>query len=191
LVSRRLLADERAAEICILGQEGLRALCRHGHEAVARDCAPDLPAGRVRFVDAAQRHALESAGDDALAALYRAPFPARPVVVSSGARHGHAISIELRVPPDLDCLRGHFPEIPLVPGAVQLGWSLAFGAELLGAPMTITGIRSVKFERIIQPGHSLWLNLAAEAGGGELRFEFASAAGRHSSGRIETRRADG
>jgi 3-hydroxymyristoyl/3-hydroxydecanoyl-(acyl carrier protein) dehydratase len=144
----------------------------------------------VRFVDASQRIALESAADDALAALYFAPFPARPLVTSSGPRHGHAVSIALRVQPDLDCLRGHFPEIPLVPGAVQLGWALGFGAELLGVPSTMAGVRAVKFERVIQPGHSLSLNLVAQAGGGELRFEFASAAGRHSSGRIDTRPGD-
>jgi 3-hydroxymyristoyl/3-hydroxydecanoyl-(acyl carrier protein) dehydratase len=191
LVSRRLLVDGRAAGICVLGEDGLRALRRCGHEAVARACLPALTAARVRFVDASQRSALESAADDVLAELYLAPLPARPLVTSSGPCHGQAISIALRIQPDLDCLRGHFPAIPLVPGAVQLGWALAFGAELLGLPSTMAGARSVKFERIIQPGHSLWLNLAVQAAGAELRFEFASANGRHSSGRIETRPADG
>lgn len=191
MVSRRLLVDERAAAVCILSDEGLRALRRYGHETVARDCAPDLPAGCVRFVDSSERQVLESEDDNSLAALYLAPFPARPFVTSIGPSQGHTVAIEIRVQPDLVCLRGHFPTLPLVPGAAQLGWALDFGAELLGLPSTMTGARSVKFERIIQPGHSLRLTLAVEAGGIELRFEFASSTRRHSSGRIETRRADG
>ena len=137
----------------------------------------------MRFVDASLRFELEAASGDGLADLFAAPFPRRPIVAAAHAAD-RAVTVELRVPPDLACLRGHFPLLPVVPGAAQLGWALAFGAELIGTPRTLNGARSVKFERIIQPGGTLRLHLEAESAGGNLRFEYSSAAGRHSSGRI-------
>lgn len=182
--------DGRAAFIGILGEDGLRALRRHGHDALARSCAPDLPPARVRFVDASLRSDLEAATADRLAGLFTAPFPRRPIVASARGA-ARAVTVELRVQPDLACLRGHFPLLPVVPGAAQLGWALEFGVELIGTPGTLNGARSVKFERIIQPGSSFRLRLEAEPAGGELRFEYSSAAGRHSSGRIATGPRDG
>ena len=138
----------------------------------------------MRFVDASLRSGLEAATADGLADWFAAPFPSRPIVAAART-DARTATVELRVPPDLACLRGHFPRLPVVPGAAQLGWVLAFGAELIGTPGTLHGARSVKFERIIQPGRALRLRLEAEPGG-ELRFEYSSAAGRHSSGRIAT-----
>lgn len=177
--------------IGILSEDGLRALRRNGHAAVAGICEPCLTADRVRFLDDSQRQALETASESGLATLFSAPFPARPVVVVSQPGEGRTAVLELRVQPDLACLRGHFPLLPVVPGAVQLGWALAFGAELLGALPVMRACISVKFERIIQPGRSLRLLITSEVSHSMLRFEYSSALGRHSSGRIETGRADG
>lgn len=177
--------------IGILSETGLRRLWREGHAAVAAACAPALPARDVRFLDDSERHALETATAPGLAALYSAPHPRRPVILGSRNGEGRVATLELRVPPDLDCLRGHFPALPVVPGAAQLGWALEFGAELLGTATTMRACSLVKFERVIQPGRLLHLRIEAENGASILRFEFSSALGRYSSGRIETVRADG
>jgi 3-hydroxymyristoyl/3-hydroxydecanoyl-(acyl carrier protein) dehydratase len=191
VVSRRLTVAGRGAFIGILSEEGLRALRRGGHGAAAALCAPDLAADAVRFVDLSEREALEAAPDARLAALYDAPFPARPFVRGTPAAEGPEATIELRIQPDLACLRGHFPRLPVVPGATQLGWALEFGSLVLGTPRATRALHLVKFERIIQPGRSIRLRVAAEAGGTVLRFEYASGAGRHSTGRIETSDDDG
>ncbi len=177
--------------IGVLSEAGLRTLRRNGHAAVAGACAPGLPAGDVRFVDDSQRQTLETASEPDLATLYSAPFPARPVVMASRSAAGRSATLELRVPPDLACLRGHFPALPIVPGAVLLGWALEFGAEYLGAARGMRACLSVKFERIIQPGCSLQLLVASDADATMLSFEYTSALGRHSAGRIETGRTDG
>jgi hypothetical protein len=190
VLSRRLRAGGRAAWIGILSEEGLAALRRNGHESVATACAPDLPAGDVRFVDRAESLVLERGTESQLAELYASPLPSLPRVVAAHAE-GRSATIELRVQPDLRWLQGHFPGLPVVPGAVQLGWALQFGAEMLGTPATMRAARSVKFERVIQPGRTLTLRLAAGDGPPTLRFEYASARGRYSSGRIETTGADG
>ncbi len=166
-------------------------MLRHrGHAAVARACAEDLPDGEVRFVDASIEDAIGSAAGAELIDFYRAPYPARPFVTDAPASHGAAVAIGLRIQPDLACLRGHFPSLPLVPGAAQIGWALEFAAEILGTSSVLQAVRNLKFERIIQPGRSLRLHLAAESGGDVLRFEYASRSGRHSAGRIETNRTD-
>lgn len=158
--------------------------------AAAAHCAPDLAADVVRFVDLSEREALEAAPDAGLPALFAAPFPARPFVRGAPAAEGLQATLELSIQPDLACLRGHFPTLPVVPGATQLGWALEFGALVLGTPGAMRALHSVKFERIIQPGRSLRLRIAAETGGTVLRFEYTSGMGRHSAGRIETRDDD-
>lgn len=190
VISRHLHVDGRTACIGILSKTGLRALRRNGHEAVAAACAHGLRPDDVRFVDLSKLEALETTSDAELAVLYAAPFPARPFVSATRAAEAQAATIDLRVQPDLGCLRGHFPALPIVPGAAQLGWVLEFGAEMLGTSPTMGAVRSVKFERIIQPGRSLRLHIVAESGTSTLRFEYASEMGKHSAGRIETRVGD-
>ncbi len=191
MISRQLIVADHSAMMGVLSEAGMCTLRRHGHAAVAGACASGLPAGNVRFVDVSERHALETASEPELATLYSAPFPARPVVMASRSEEGQTATLELRVQPDLACLRGHFPALPVVPGAVQLGWALEFGAEFLGSASSMRACLSVKFERIIQPGRSLRLLVASEVGTSMLRVEYWSALGRHSSGRIETARPDG
>ncbi len=181
--------DRQAAAIGILRAEGLRALRRCGHEVVAHACAPELPPDNVRFIDLSRHEELKAAPDAGLAALYAMPFPSRPIVTGTRTTENLAAAIDLRVQPDLGCLRGHFPALPIVPAAVQLAWVLDFGAEIFGTPPAIRAVRSTKFQRIIQPGHSLRLHIATESGGSTLRFEFVSESGRLSAGFIETRGA--
>lgn len=92
--------------------------------------------------------------------------------------------LSLLVPPDLRCLRGHFPGLPIVAGAMQLGWVLLFASELLGSRPVLRGLQSVKFHRLVQPGQTLCLTIKLDPGQGAIQFEYGSAAGRHSSGRV-------
>ena len=92
--------------------------------------------------------------------------------------------LSLLVPPDLRCLRGHFPGLPIVPGAMQLGWVLAFASELLGSRPVLRGLQSVKFQRLVQPGQTLRPTIKLDPGQGAIQFEYESVAGRHSSGRV-------
>jgi 3-hydroxymyristoyl/3-hydroxydecanoyl-(acyl carrier protein) dehydratase len=189
--SRRLLVGGRAAWIGILSEEGLDALRRYGHQSVAATCAPDLSATDVRFVDISERSKLEHASESELAARHSAPAAGRAIVIAAHPGGGRSAAIELRIQPDLACLRGHFPALPVVPGATQLGWALAWGAEMLGTPPAMRAARSVKFERIIQPGRTLTLSLATDESASTLRFEYAGSRGRYSGGRIEAVGIDG
>jgi 3-hydroxymyristoyl/3-hydroxydecanoyl-(acyl carrier protein) dehydratase len=92
--------------------------------------------------------------------------------------------LTLQVKPDLRCLRGHFPGLPIVPGAIQIGWVLAYASELLGSRPFLSGLRSVKFQRLVLPGQTLRLTIKLDKKREAIHFEYESAAGRHSSGRV-------
>ena len=96
---------------------------------------------------------------------------------------GH-VELMLLIPPDLRCLNGHFPGLPVVPGAIQLGWVLAFAAEHLGLQQVFRGLRAVKFQRLVLPRQKLRLTIQLDPGRDAIKFEYQSPAGRHSSGRI-------
>ena len=67
---------------------------------------------------------------------------------------------------------------------MQIGWVLAFASELLGSPPVMRGLRSVKFQKLVRPGQKLHLTIQLDPGREEIRFDYRSPAGRHSSGRI-------
>jgi 3-hydroxymyristoyl/3-hydroxydecanoyl-(acyl carrier protein) dehydratase len=150
-----------------------------------------LPAARVRFVDISNLSPLETATETELSTLFRSPFPKRPVVVKARFDGPARSVIELRVPPDLSCLRGHFRDLPVVPGAIQLGWVLEFSSYYLKTRPCFRLLKSVKFQRLIQPGQCLRLTIALDNGPGTLRFEYVSDRGTHASGHIVIGGRDG
>lgn len=62
-----------------------------------------------------------------------------PLVLETHVEPPCYAQLSLLVPPDLHCPRGHFPGLPIVPGAMQPGWVLAFASELLGLRRVLLG----------------------------------------------------
>jgi 3-hydroxymyristoyl/3-hydroxydecanoyl-(acyl carrier protein) dehydratase len=56
------------------------------------------------------------------------------------------------VPRDLSCFPGHFPDLPVVPGVLQLDWAMELVAELLDATPRIEAIESLKLLAPLEPG---------------------------------------
>ncbi len=89
------------------------------------------------------------------------------------------------VPADLPIFRGHFPEVPIVPGVMQVGWAV----ELARAHGLVTGpcmgIITAKFRRLLQPGMRLEARLARSAPAGRLHFEYECEGAVVSTGRLQ------
>ncbi|HMB74987.1 MAG TPA: hypothetical protein VKN76_01215 [Kiloniellaceae bacterium] len=66
-------------------------------------------------------------------------------------------------PADHPALAGHFPDNPLVPGAVLLDHVIAVVAECEGC--RVSGIRSAKFLRPLRAGESCRLQIGRRADG--------------------------
>ena len=106
-----------------------------------------------------------------------------PIVVSHEVRPPR-MDFELTVPRDLYYLQGHFPEMPIVPGVVQIHWAISLARRFMTLKPMFLGIESLKFHQIIKPDIALDLTLDYAEESGKLKFSFSSADGRHSQGRI-------
>lgn len=83
-----------------------------------------------------------------------------------------SITCEWDIRADLDCLRGHYPGQPILPGVMisefvfQSGALLVYGSEPElqddpGAPV-LTRIEDARFKRIVRPGATLRVNVKHE-----------------------------
>jgi len=90
----------------------------------------------------------------------------------------------LRIPRDLKFVEGHFPDLPVVPGFVQLWWSEFFAREVKLFSGFISKISAVKFSRPLYPGAECKLNLSWQARHSTLHFSFFDQQGVYSSGRF-------
>lgn len=61
------------------------------------------------------------------------------------------------VPCDSPCFDGHFPDNPITPGAVLLGYAAAMADE---AGFALTGIRRMKFLRPLGPGEPFSISIS-------------------------------
>lgn len=112
--------------------------------------------------------------------MQRSPSALRARVLR--AHPGSPVRLELSLPPELDCFRGHFPGCAILPGVIQLDWAIRLASEFLGTSCTVTRISALKFMRIIRPGANLALLLERTDDG--LAFQYRHDEVACSSGRV-------
>jgi 3-hydroxymyristoyl/3-hydroxydecanoyl-(acyl carrier protein) dehydratase len=94
------------------------------------------------------------------------------------------LNVRFVVPSTLAYFDGHFPDCPVLPGVVQVGWAIEFARRHLPFVARFRSLASVKFTRVIQPNEAIALRLVADAQRRELSFEYRSGDDTCSSGRI-------
>lgn len=99
-------------------------------------------------------------------------------------RDGHKLKLEISVPVDLFYFDGHFPGRPILPGVVQVDWAIAIGRRHFPLPPQFAGINALKFQRVIQPGNVVTLELVHDSEKNSLHFRYLSPLGQHASGRV-------
>jgi 3-hydroxymyristoyl/3-hydroxydecanoyl-(acyl carrier protein) dehydratase len=134
--------------------------------------ARGLDAGALRVVSA-----LPAAG-----AL--PPLPRLPAVLHVAREGPLAVTLTLEVPFELAIFQGHFPTVPIVPGAVLTGWAAAWACEHAGWPHAALVVPQVKFRRIVQPGYAVQLAFRRDAASQRLDFSYRSSGGLHSAGTL-------
>ncbi|MEI8571674.1 AMP-dependent synthetase [Methylomonas sp. LW13] len=92
--------------------------------------------------------------------------------------------LALRIPKDLTYFNGHFDEIAVVPGVVQIQWAVHYARQYLGLTRDFSHMESVKFKELLLPGQELELALHYLQQAGKLTFCYRSATCEYSSGRI-------
>jgi 3-hydroxymyristoyl/3-hydroxydecanoyl-(acyl carrier protein) dehydratase len=98
-------------------------------------------------------------------------------------RAGNRIELELRVPADLACLAGHFPGLPVLPGVVQIDWSVKLARTRLDLRGEFAAAENLKFLSIVRPEERLSLALEL-SGGTRLGFSYFRDAKKYSSGTL-------
>ena len=73
--------------------------------------------------------------------------------------------IEHAFAPDYPAAQGHFPENPIVPGAVLLSEIWASVAEELGGVPALTRVTSAKFRQPVRPGDRVLVRFATTGNG--------------------------
>lgn len=93
--------------------------------------------------------------------------------------------LELTVPSSLLYFKGHFDELPILPGITQVDWVIAFAKTYLGISNTFCDMRQLKFQQVIQPEDIIKLSFSFSDKTNTLTFKyFSDENGVHSSGRI-------
>jgi 3-hydroxymyristoyl/3-hydroxydecanoyl-(acyl carrier protein) dehydratase len=109
-----------------------------------------------------------------------------PILAKRAA--GNAILLDLSVPAELDVFRGHFPEMPVLPGVVQIDWALRL-ARAQGLIRGEAEMRDfqVKFRNIIRPQMPLTLTLRFDDIKRRVHFDYHCAGALMSSGHLNLR----
>ena len=160
-----------------LSAAGHRRIAEDGPDAVLGDLAA-LADGNVERIE----WRFEAAGD---------PWPAaipggqrlRPRVWS-WRNDGDRQHFLLEVGGDLAWLDGHFPQIPIVAGVVQLHWAGMLARSAFGLETFPRDIVRLKFQHPVLPPALLELALH-RVDDGKVQFDYRGAGGRaHSQGRL-------
>jgi 3-hydroxymyristoyl/3-hydroxydecanoyl-(acyl carrier protein) dehydratase len=160
---------ERLAELGkVHFDRALREALRDQLEAIA------LPR-RWRYVDALPANAMGKTTQRDLEHLFAPEFPQATCLMQEQDKAGGQVQLQLQVDGDLVWFAGHFPQVPVLPGVVQVDWAAHFGrlhfAEI-GCDGPVTGVIGLKFTNLIRPGDSISLALQWQQSKARLEFTF-------------------
>lgn len=84
-----------------------------------------------------------------------------------GAVTAWTVEIEAGVSEDAPCLDGHFPDDPIVPGAILMGYAARILEE---AGYELVHVKRLKFLRPLRPGRAFSVSVTPRAGGAEIAW---------------------
>lgn len=193
----------RCAVVATLTQLGIDALDKAGRRAFSRDLRtrlatsfelPVLPR-HWRFPDELPSNTQGKVPQPLLVALFSTEItnstdrsgPCLPEILEAHCGDLDA-TLRIRVQPELVYFEGHFPEVQVLPGVVQVHWAEHFARSLLGEVMPprerFLGLEVVKFHQVIQPGQEVTVDLSLDPARDRLTFRFHDGDVWFSSGRL-------
>lgn len=109
-----------------------------------------------------------------------------PIILSK-TFDGERAEYHLRVPENLLWFKGHFPELSILPGVVQVDWVMHFIQDLkieLAVIDNFSRIDQLKFKRLILPAKELNLRLEISQDLQRVKFRYFDEDGVFSMGSI-------
>jgi 3-hydroxymyristoyl/3-hydroxydecanoyl-(acyl carrier protein) dehydratase len=175
----------------VLSGAGARRMKEQGRNAFIRQLRRDLADSfdavtlprKWLFVGSLPLTAQGKVDQALLTALMNTDSRTLPKVLALETEAG-GVGLQIRVPKELRYFPDHFPEFPLLPGVVQIGWAEHFGKLFFPVKTPFSQLEAVKFGKMIRPHDELHLRLEWRDAAGKLHFQYG--AGDHvcSSGRL-------
>jgi acyl-CoA synthetase (AMP-forming)/AMP-acid ligase II len=166
--------------VVVLNPDGKAALQAKGAFRLGRILRRGLtgmPGGlprHWRFVSRLPVAGLGKRRDADLAALFAIADDRRlEPVLRAQHRTEDAVTLELFIPVELECLRGHFPGLPVVPGVAQLDWAVKFAARTFDLPIAAAEKFQIKFKRVTTAPSDVTLTLRYLAPQQQVAFEYS------------------
>lgn len=97
---------------------------------------------------------------------------------------GDTANFVLKTDTKLLYYHGHFTDNPILPGVVQVGWAVHIATSLFNISATVSGLKKIKFNRIIQPGGVLHLYLEINRERHRLKYRYTDGVANYSSGEV-------
>ena len=149
---------------------------------------------RWRFVDRLPSNTQGKISQPALQALFTHAHDADPQtprqlpqVLSRHNIGDHCVELQLLISAEIAFFEGHFPSAPILPGVVQIHWAEHYSRQCFAAQLPdrrmFAQLEAVKFQRVIQPGRELTLQLVLKTNG-KLLFRYSAGTEQFSSGRL-------
>lgn len=100
----------------------------------------------------------------------------------------NSVTLWLQIDGEIEDFKGHFPQLPLLPGVTQIDWAIYYAQQLFDSPKSFQGMEVIKFQEPILKDTLVKLALTWHADKQKLHFNYTSEQGdeshTHSSGRI-------
>lgn len=111
-----------------------------------------------------------------------------PVLQKHEWTDANTVHLHLCMQPDLIFFRGHFDELPVLPGVVQIHWvehfaRVMFGERLPGRDV-FSRMEVVKFQELIRPGREVCMEITLQPGHSRIVFRLRDGDSAFSSGRL-------
>ena len=84
-----------------------------------------------------------------------------------------SVTLTLQVEAGLFWFRGHFPELPILPGVAQLDWVMHYGVTLLAPDKQFAAVENIKFQQPVPPDSLLQLRIDWDAEKSRLSFRYS------------------
>ncbi|UTF59726.1 hypothetical protein [Gilvimarinus sp. DA14] len=89
---------------------------------------------------------------------------------------------------DHPCFSGHFDDLPVLAGVVQIAWVYQLARRHFNGSLIFSGLKSNKFQQLVRPPVRLRLQLDYQAEKGLIKFTYQSARGVTAKGAIAVQR---
>lgn len=94
------------------------------------------------------------------------------IIIQNIKKEENTATISLLFPETLKYFSGHFPQMAILPGVVQIHYAMLFAAENFPVKIQISNIKKLRFTKIIYPNKEVMLFLQHDLAANNVFFKY-------------------